>query len=155
MVNLPVTNNDNLRRLNSIFESGKVTLSYKFYWLLAIIDELEQRQKTNKSLTDEILLIDLAINMLSLAFYPTVYFKLNFGFNDKLSQGVQELVTLLKLPITISLDDFKQQVKATLTQRQVYKIVNDLLVYVPERFLSPWYIKSPTLKFNSRATAAT
>ena len=74
MVNLPVTDNDNLRRLNSIFESGKVTLSYKFYWLLAIIDELEQRQKTNKSLTDEILLTDLAINMLSLALYPTVYF---------------------------------------------------------------------------------
>ena len=50
MVNLPVTDNDNLKRLNSIFESGKVTLSYKFYWLLAIIDELEQRQKANKSL---------------------------------------------------------------------------------------------------------
>ena len=74
MVNLPVTDNDNLKRLNSIFESGKVTLSYKFYWLLAIIDELLQRQKTNKSLTDEILLTDLAINMLSLALYPTVYF---------------------------------------------------------------------------------
>ena len=29
MVNLPVTDNDNLKRLNSIFESGKVTLSYK------------------------------------------------------------------------------------------------------------------------------
>ena len=72
MVNLPVTDNDNLKRLNSIFESGKVTLSYKFYWLLAIIDELEQRQKANKSLTDEMLLTDLAINMLSLAFYPTV-----------------------------------------------------------------------------------
>lgn len=159
MVNLPVTDNDNLRRLNSIFESGKVTLSYKFYWLLAIIDELLQRQKTNKSLTDEILLTDLAINMLSLAFYPTVYFKLNFGFNDKLSQGVQKLVTLLKLPITISPDDFKQQVKAALKQKEVQnevsKIVNALLVYVPERFLSPWYIKSPTLKFNSRATAAT
>ena len=155
MVNLPVTDNDNLKRLNSIFESGKVTLSYKFYWLLAIIDELEQRQKANKSLTDEILLTDLAINMLSLALYPTVYFKLNFGFNDKLSQGVEELVTLLQLPITISPDDFKQQVKAALKQRQVYKIVNDLLVYVPERFLSPWYIKSPTLKFNSRATSAT
>ena len=155
MVNLPVTDNDNLKRLNSIFESGKVTLSYKFYWLLAIIDELEQRQKANKSLTDEILLTDLAINMLSLAFYPTVYFKLNFGFNDKLSQGVQDLVTLLKLPITISPNDFKQQVKASLNQKKVSKIVNDLLVYVPERFLSPWYIKSPTLKFNSRATAAT
>ena len=87
MVNLPVTDNDNLKRLNSIFESGKVTLSYKFYWLLAIIDELEQRQKANKSLTDEILLTDLAINMLSLALYPTVYFKLNFGFNDKLSNA--------------------------------------------------------------------
>ena len=74
MVNLPVTDNDNLKRLNSIFESGKVTLSYKFYWLLAIIDELEQRQKANKSLTDEMLLTDLAINMLSLALYPTVYF---------------------------------------------------------------------------------
>lgn len=155
MVNLPVTDNDNLKRLNSIFESGKVTLSYKFYWLLAIIDELEQRQKANKSLTDEMLLTDLAINMLSLAFYPTVYFKLNFGFNDKLSQGVQDLVTLLKLPITISPNDFKQQVKASLNQKKVSKIVNDLLVYVPERFLSPWYIKSPTLKFNSRATAAT
>lgn len=155
MVNLPVTDNDNLKRLNSIFESGKVTLSYKFYWLLAIIDELEQRQKANKSLTDEMLLTDLAINMLSLAIYPTVYFKLNFGFNDKLSQGVQDLVTLLKLPITISPNDFKQQVKASLNQKKVSKIVNDLLVYVPERFLSPWYIKSPTLKFNSRATAAT
>ena len=159
MVNLPVTDNDNLKRLNSIFESGKVTLSYKFYWLLAIIDELEQRQKANKSLTDEMLLTDLAINMLSLALYPTVYFKLNFGFNDKLSQGVQDLVTLLKLPITISPNDFKQQVKAALTQKEVQnkvsKIVNALLVYVPERFLSPWYIKTPTLKFNSRATAAT
>ena len=51
-----------------------VRLSYKFYWLLAIIDELEQRQKANKSLTDEMLLTDLAINMLSLALYPTVYF---------------------------------------------------------------------------------
>lgn len=159
MVNLPVTDNDNLRKLNSIFDSGKVTLSYKFYWLLAIIDELEQRQKTNKSLTAEMLLTDLSINMLSLALYPTVYFKLNFGFNDKLSQGVQELVTLLQLPITISPNDFKLQVKAALTQKltqkEVSKIVNALLVYVPERFLSPWYIKSPTLKFNSRATSAT
>ena len=68
---LPYSNNLPIDRLSQCFND--TTNSYKFYWFLAILEEVCQNQRTILKMSD------LALRMVSLVWYPLDYYKLSFG----------------------------------------------------------------------------
>lgn len=78
---LPISSYGEIQKLNSIFDT--VTMSYKYYWFLAILEEIEQRKKDGTDLLLPMEANRLALRMLTLVWYPTHYFMLNFGIGEK------------------------------------------------------------------------
>lgn len=67
-------------KLSSVFRH--TDKSYKFYWLLAILDHLQDKDKRSLTAT----YTDLTTRMLSHVWYPLNYYKLSFGHRDRFRQ---------------------------------------------------------------------
>ena len=83
MNQLPFSSNINNSALSSVFNNTSAT--YKFYWFLAIIEEIEQGKK-------EIEKKRLFSRMVANAWYPINYFKVSFGSQDNISEIIKYLV---------------------------------------------------------------
>ena len=68
---IPQTEGLSTSAMNRVFDT--TTATYKFYWLLALLDMHVKEQK------DEMLALDVAARMVAYAWYPTQYFRLSFG----------------------------------------------------------------------------
>jgi hypothetical protein len=128
-----------------IFKSSKLgqafdntSASYKFYWLLGILDLLaEGRSKT-------LPIKDIQARMVARAFTSVAYFKLSLGKQDKL----QDIIT------STTQKGLKTNEKSTEVfnaVKQEHKLLNQLDDLVPTRFLSPWITKTKGLK-NAKLT---
>lgn len=127
-----------------------VTNSYKFLFLLALFEILEKKhfQETQVELNA------LQGHMLSLAWYPHVYFKLSFGKQDKVSRALQKAGTDL---IGSEIKD-KDRTKLAAELAQISKsnpdIFGDLLRFVPFRLIRPFFSSElrglPDEKINRR-----
>ena len=71
---LPESDELDISRLAAVFSD--TTNSYKFYWLLAILDGLRETGQTRFSMRD------LSSRMIADVWYPLDYFKLSFGKQD-------------------------------------------------------------------------
>lgn len=88
---LPQSNALNIGILSRIF--ADVNKSYKFLFFMAILDGLESSSfQPNAKLAVR----ELSFRMLTLAWYPHVYFKLSFGEKDAITK-ILERVTLASL----------------------------------------------------------
>ena len=82
-------------RLSGCFKHTSAT--YKFYWVLALLSEVEQgKERIEKKA--------LFAHMVSQAWYTVNYFKVSFGANDHLQQAIEELKELESLPVDASPD---------------------------------------------------
>lgn len=81
----PSSDQVNARTLARIFDD--VTNSYKFLFFLAILDSLEQHHFDS---TIALPIRDLVLEMLVLAWYPHVYFRLSFGGQDKITRELEK-----------------------------------------------------------------
>ena len=113
---------------------GHVTNSYKFYWFWAILEHLKETQSTIVEVNE------LAARMLAGVWYPTNFFLLSFGKQDRLS----EIAILLKERQGISRDARRQEVvSAVLTEitnkSDLAQQISSLTRYVPTRFLRPFF----------------
>lgn len=129
---LPVSPRTPVEFLSSIF--NHVTNSYKFYWFLAILDHIREDQSPIVEINT------LVARMVAGVWYPTNYFRLSFGKQDRLS----EIALLLKEKRSLR-ENAKQQtiVNAVLSEimegASLAPQVTSLSRYVPYRFLRPFF----------------
>jgi len=131
---LPQSDRLDIAKLASIFSD--TTNSYKFYWLLAILDSLRETNQTRLSMRD------LSLRMVASVWYPLDYFKLSFGKQDgfkPIADFVSERIMVDNGPTAPSL--FKQ-LNAYLSPAdltQLHRKVSVLRDWVPYRFIRPFF----------------
>lgn len=111
-----------------------VTNSYKFYWFLAILDHLRETQSPIIEINE------LVARMIAGVWYPTNYFLLSFGKQDRLS----DIALLLKKEQSLNKDakcqDVANAVLIELTNKSSFaRQIASLTRYVPYRFLRPLF----------------
>ncbi len=134
---IPYGNNQDINKLALIFQN--TSASYKFFFFIALLDSVLDKIKENQR--PLILLDDISIKMIVLAWYPALFFKLNFGFSDKISSICHTIQNKYKLSI-----DTKDSDIYILLNEIVYKdkdkelksAIKNLLKYVPYKLLTPW-----------------
>lgn len=111
---------------------ASTTATYKFYWLLALLNRFVRKGESRISVKD------LTIGMVVHAWYTVNYFKHSFGRWDSLYEVVRELQSILKIPMDSSkIDDF-DLIRYESSKADVSASLKKLAVHVPYRFLSPW-----------------
>lgn len=128
-----------------IFKSSKLgqafdntSASYKFYWLLGILDLLAEKR------SDILPIKDIQARMVARAFNSVAYFQLSLGKQDKLqdiikSMSQKGLKTNATSPVIIA---------AVKLEKDLLSQLDDLVL---TRFLSPWITKTKGLK-NAKLT---
>ena len=110
---------------------NKTSATYKFYWLLAIIQYVE----SGKCLITK---RELFSAMISIAWYTVNYFHVSFGKQDKLQRAIEKIKELENLTIDAKKDDILEKLIQTtnkFTLKELYYFDNQ----VPHWFLSPWF----------------
>lgn len=111
-----------------------VTNSYKFYWLLAILDHIKETQSPIININS------LIARMVGNAWYPTNYFRLSFGKQDRLSQIALAIKSETDLPVDANKRDVIATALAYTNERsQASSAIKSLERYVPYRFLQPFF----------------
>lgn len=109
---------------------NNTSATYKFYWFLSIIQEVE---KGNLSPLKK----DLFAGMVSNAWYTVNYFHVSFGKQDMLQRAIENVLAYEKLFV----DEPSTKVFDRLTAPKNKSTVQELNYFnkeVPWRFLSPW-----------------
>jgi len=129
MKQLPPSSHLPVGQLAACFNNTSAT--YKYYWLLAIIQSLE----SGKTL---ILKNELFARMVSTAWYTVNYYHISFGKQDKLQRAIENIKEYEHLTIDASQD----KVLETLLHSEQSNTIRELNYFnkqVPHRFLSPWF----------------
>lgn len=130
-MHLPSSNIVPTQKLSSVFNSTSAT--YKFYWLLAIIELVEEGQiKQDKK--------KIFARMISNSWYTVNYFHVSFGKQDKIQMAVEKILLLEKLTI----DEKRQELNLRLETSQNKQTILELMHFdknVPHWFLTPWFPK--------------
>lgn len=150
-MNLPVENNLPINKLAACFNNTSAT--YKYYWLLSILQEVE---KGNNSIYKR----DLFARMISNAWFTVNYFHVSFGKQDLIQDAIYFVKQVEKIPIDEKQDSIFQ--KLTLSQnKETKKQLWHFNKNVPHWFLSPWFsgknkkeIYSNSKKYNERCLYA-
>jgi hypothetical protein len=111
-------------KLGQAFDSASA--SYKFYWLLGILDLLPNHPK------GKIPVKLIQAQMVALALPTVAYFRLTLGKQDRLQDLVRRLVDELKVPA------YTEKWKASNEALRLGQSLEMLSDMVPTRFLSPW-----------------
>ena len=133
MQQLPNDKNLPIEKLAACFNSTSAT--YKFYWLLSIVDALESRIKSESTLIPK---KELFARMISNAWYTVNYFHVSFGVQDKLQSAIEAIKISEGLTIDANKNDIIKKLLNTennITKRELVQFNNN----VPHWFLSPWF----------------
>jgi len=110
---------------------NKTTATYKFYWLIAILQSVENGElKISKR--------ELFSRMISNAWYTVNYFNISFGKQDE----IQNAIRLINNFETITIDENLESVYQKLMTTKHLKTIKQLKHFdknVPHWFLSPWF----------------
>ena len=131
-MNLPVSNNLPVQKLASVF--GSTVATYKYYWLIAIIELVEEGNLVIPK-------IKIFARMISNSWYTINYFHISFGKSDELQNAVEKILKLEKLTI----DAKKTDIIFCLENTNIKETIKRLFhfdTYVPYRFLTPWFPKT-------------
>lgn len=113
---------------------NNVTNSYKFYWFLAILEYVRNGQGP------VIALSDLLAEMVAAVWYPTNYFRLSFGKQDRLGTLALQLGMVSELPLDAPKERVKEQVLCHLKDgTELGRDIRTLGRFVPYRFLRPFF----------------
>ncbi|GGE25453.1 HNH endonuclease domain-containing protein [Psychroflexus planctonicus] len=129
MNQLPFSPDINNTALASVFNYTSAT--YKFYWFLGIIEEVEQGKKQIQKQA-------IFARMLANAWYPVEYYRLSFGSQDK----IEELIQDFKRNTLINQSDSKEKIfnKLIVSEQKSHETkLFHLDKNVPHKFLSPWF----------------
>ncbi len=132
-MNLPASQQLPVHLLASVF--GSTSATYKFYWLLGIIELVEEGHVAIPKRK-------LFARMISNSWYTINYFHISFGKQDKFQTAVEAIKAV---EMDLKLHSKKNEIDARLelsnnptTIKQLYHFDKN----VPHWFLSPWFAKS-------------
>ena len=129
---LPTSNLLPVEYLSASFDN--VTNSYKFYWFLAILDHVRNKQ------TRIIPVRQLTAQMVANVWYPANYFRLSFGKQDRLGQITMNVGAESSLPIDSERVNIIRSVLNHLKDSsEIAREIKSLQEYVPFRFLRPFF----------------
>lgn len=132
-MNLPSSDQLPVSKLASVFRSTSAT--YKYYWLLALIELVEEGHlKLDKK--------QLFARMISTSWYTVNYFHVSFGKQDTIQMAVEKILAIEKLTI----DEKKHTLNLHLERTQNKQTIAELFHFdknVPHWFLTPWFPKLP------------
>lgn len=110
---------------------NKTTATYKYYWLLAILQAAE-------SGTARVSKKALFARMIANAWFTVNYFKLSFGQQDLIQKAVQRLSDIEAIPMDAHREHIFQQLLDS-HQPETNTILRHFNKNVPHWFLSPWF----------------
>ena len=130
---LPKSSNLPINIIASAFNSTSAT--YKFYWLLAIVELVDEgcvKIKKRK----------IFARMISNSWYTVNYFHVSFGKQDNIQLSVEKILNIE----TLTIDEKKHSLNFCLERSQNKQTINELMHFdknVPHWFLTPWFPKLP------------
>lgn len=128
---LPDSSKLPIKPLSAIFNNTSAT--YKFYWLLSLIQHIENGEsKISKK--------KLFARMISNAWYTVNYFHISFGKQDLIQQAICTVNGMEKIPVDESLESVYQKLVSSTDRKTVAQLWH-FDKNVPFRFLSPWFPK--------------
>jgi len=130
-MNLPFADNLPVNNLASSFAYKSAT--YKFYWLLAIIELVENGQINIKKK-------DIFSRMISNSWYTVNYFKVSFGKQDLIQNAVEDILKFESLAIDIKKDNLISILENS-NKIETKRSLQHFNLNVPHRFLSSWFPK--------------
>jgi hypothetical protein len=133
---LPKSNGLPVNLLAACFNNTSAT--YKYYWLLSILQEVENGNlKVSKR--------NLFARMISNAWYTVNYFHVSFGKQDLIQDAVRVVNEIQRIPIDEKQSLVFQKLSSTTnreTERQLWHFNKN----VPHWFLSPWFQKKDRIE---------
>lgn len=130
-MSLPLSKELPIDKLASVFNSTSAT--YKFYWLIALIELVEEGNI-------EIPKRKIFARMISNSWYTINYFHISFGKQDNIQIAVEKIIKEEDLTI----DEKKTKLEIRLENSNNKETITQLLHFdknVPHWFLSPWFPK--------------
>ncbi|MEG0772629.1 HNH endonuclease domain-containing protein [Clostridium sp.] len=127
---IPYSNEVDYSTFSRVLDENKVVASYKMYWLIAILDEISIGSV-------EISFKRLISRMIVNAWYPIRAFKLSFGFCDNLVTVVNYIADTYNFPNNYEENKLLDFIH-TSEDKVLVKMLKDLTLNVPYRFLSPF-----------------
>ena len=128
---LPLNKKLSTELLASCFNSTSAT--YKFYWLLAIVEEVEHNANTISKHR-------LFTKMVTNAWYTVNYFKLSFGKQDLIHKAVENIKDFEQLTIDEKRETLNTKIENSLNINSRREL-NHFDKNVPHWFLTPWFSK--------------
>lgn len=128
-MNLPISSNLPIQKLASVFSSTSAT--YKFYWLLAVLELVEENHVVIPKRK-------LFAKMISNSWYTINYFHISFGNQDKLQHAVEHIL----LNEGLTLDEKKTSIDYHLEHTKNRETIKQLMHFdknVPHWLLSAWF----------------
>lgn len=128
---IPTDENVDTRIFGRLLEEKRVVASYKMYWLLGILEEVNIG---NKEITFKRIISRMIIG----AWYPTLQFKLYFGQFDNLKTPINYLHQKYGLKATSKPHEILDIIEKA-NDKELNKMIKDLTNMVPYRLLSPFF----------------
>ncbi len=127
---VPYSNEVDYSTFSRVLDENKVAASYKMYWLIALLDEVSLG---NVEIPFKKLIARMVVN----AWYPIRAFKLSFGLCDNLVTVVNYIANAYRLPNNYDENKLLDFIYNS-EDKALVKMLKDLTLNVPYRFLSPF-----------------
>lgn len=130
-MNLPYSSGLDVSKLAAVFNNTSAT--YKYYWLLSIIEACEEGGT-------EILKRELFARMISNAWYTVNYFHVSFGTQDLIQNAIRTIAETESIPVNTR----KELLVKTLLDSQnntTHSLLKHFDKNVPHWFLTPWIVR--------------
>lgn len=131
LYNLPSFSNVDTKIFARLLEDSRVVASYKMYWLLGILEEVNLGNI-------EITFKRLVARMLTAAWYPTLQYKLYFGQFDNLVKSINYISSIYCVPTNINNNELLEFI-CSLDDNILNKQMKDLTNNVPYMLLTPFF----------------
>lgn len=111
------------------------TQSYKFYWLMAILETIAQQQY-------HINIMDLSARMACMAWYPVLKHNVSLGKTDSFRPNLTDLQQRVGFPVEMTYYDVYSKLRLFMTSdngwQSVASVLRQFVNDVPYCFLAPW-----------------
>lgn len=128
-MNLPFSDDIPVQCLASCFRHKSTP--YKFYWLISILQNVEQGKVVIPKK-------ELFAGMIANAWYTVNYFKISFGKQDKMQDAIQEIMKEEQIAVHENKDRVLRKLWFTKNPKTL-SLLNHFDTNVPHWFLSPWF----------------
>ena len=129
MLKIPYNENLPVAKLAAIFNN--TTTTYKYYWFLSILEQIEIGKK-------EITKREIFEGMISQAWYTVNYFHISLGKQDKLQEAIQSIQKFENIKVNEEKSIIKKKLSLT-SNSTTLRLLQHFDNYVSDRFLTPWF----------------